>query len=89
MCRELCVTHGLRRRPMSTCRRIPESVQATVNSIDQELRLSSTKSHRKVAKPLSDAVRLGGKSLKPGAVSIKVFRNLTPKRSAKEVARFS
>ena len=48
---------------------IPESVQATVNSIKRELRLSSTKSHRKVAKPPSDAVRVGGKSLKPGAVS--------------------
>jgi integrase len=69
---------------------IPESVQATVNSINRELRISSAKNHRKVAKPLSDAVLVGGKSRKRGAVSKKVFENLTPndtKRSQREAAR--
>jgi hypothetical protein len=67
---------------------IPESVQATVNSINRELRKSSDKNHRKTVKPLPDAVALGGKVLKRGAVSVKVFGNLTPndtKRSRKEV----
>jgi hypothetical protein len=71
---------------------IPESVQATVNSINRELRISSTKKHRIVAKPLSDAVLVGGKSRKRGAMSKKVFGNLTPndtKYSEKEVVRFS
>jgi integrase len=67
---------------------IPESVQATVNSINRELRKSSDKNHRKTVKPLPDAVAFGGKVLKRGAVSVKVFENLTPndtKRSGKEV----
>jgi integrase len=57
---------------------IPESVQATVNSINTELRNSFPKSRRKGVKPLPDAVLVGGKPLKRGAVSVKVFRNLTP-----------
>ncbi|WP_353072471.1 hypothetical protein [Tunturiibacter gelidiferens] len=57
---------------------IPESVQATVNSINKELRMLSTKNGRKVAKPLPDAVLVGGKPLKRGAASVKVFGNLTP-----------
>jgi hypothetical protein len=67
---------------------IPESVQATVNSINRELRKSSDKNHRKTVKPLPDAVAFGGKVFKRGAASVKVFENLTPndtKRSGKEV----
>ncbi|MFY9647700.1 MAG: hypothetical protein WAK29_21155, partial [Terriglobales bacterium] len=70
---------------------IPESVQATVNSINRELRKSADKNHRKTVKPLPDAVAFGGKVLKRGVVSVKVFENLTPndtKRSEKEVACF-
>ena len=70
---------------------IPESVQATVNSINRELRKSSDKNHRRTVKPLPDAVAFRGKILKRGAVSVKVFGNLTPndtKRSEKEVACF-
>jgi hypothetical protein len=40
---------------------IHESVQATVNSINKELRMSSTKNGRKIAKPLPDVVLVGGK----------------------------
>ena len=57
---------------------IPESVQSTVNSIHLELRKSSEKERRKVVKPLPVAVVFGGKPLKRGAGSIKVFGNLTP-----------
>jgi integrase len=67
---------------------IPETVQATVNSINRELMKSSEKNHRKTVKPLPDTVTLGGKVYKRGAVSVKVFKNLTPndtKRSEKEV----
>jgi hypothetical protein len=70
---------------------IPESVQATVNSINRELRKSSDKNHRKTVKPLQDAVAFGGKVLKRVAVSVKVFGNLTPndtKCSEKEVVLF-
>jgi integrase len=70
---------------------IPESVQATVNSINRELRKSADKNHRKTVKPLPDAVAFGGKVLKRGVASVKVFGNLTPndtKRSEKEVACF-
>jgi len=67
---------------------IPETVQATVNSINRELMKSSEKNHRKTVKPLPDTVTLGGKVYKRGAVSVKAFGNLTPndtKRSGKEV----
>jgi integrase len=57
---------------------IPESVQATVNSINTELRISRPKSRQKGVQPLPDSVLVGGKPLKRGAVSVKVFRNLTP-----------
>jgi hypothetical protein len=71
---------------------IPESVQSTVNSIHQELRKPYEKEHRKVAKAPLDAVSGRGEVLnKRGAVSLKVFGNLTPKdtkRSEKEEARF-
>jgi integrase len=68
---------------------IPESVQATVKSINKELRMSSNKNGRKIAKPLPDAVLVGGKPLKRGAVSVKVLGNLTPndtKRERRELA---
>jgi integrase len=70
---------------------IPESVQATVNSINRELRKSSDKNHRKTVKPLPDAVAFGGKVFKRGAASVKVFGNLTPndtKHSEKEAGGF-
>ena len=57
---------------------IPESVRATVNSINAELRNSSKTGGRKSVKAMSDAVLVGGKPLKRGAVSVKVFGNLTP-----------
>jgi integrase len=57
---------------------IPESVQATVNSINTELRNSFQKVRRKIVKPMPNPVLVGGKPLKRGAVSVKVFRNLTP-----------
>ncbi len=70
---------------------IPESVQATVNSIHLELRRSAGKERRKVAKPLPTATLPGVKPLKRKPVSLKVFRDLTPndtKLSQGEVARF-
>ena len=57
---------------------IPESVRATVSSINTELRNSSKKGRRKSVKAMPDAVLVGGKPLKRGAVSAKVFGNLTP-----------
>ena len=57
---------------------IPESVRATVNSINTELRNSSKKGRRKSVKAMPDVVLVGGKALKRGAVSVKVFGNLTP-----------
>ena len=68
---------------------IPESVRATVNSINTELRNSSKKGRRKSVKAMPDAVLVGGKPLKRGAVSVKVFGNLTPndtKRERRELA---
>ena len=50
---------------------IPESVQATVNSINRELRKSSGKNHRKRVKPPPEAVSSGRKILERGAVSVK------------------
>jgi hypothetical protein len=68
---------------------IPESVQSTVNSIHRELRKSPERDRPKAAEPLTDAVLVGGKTLKRGAVSVKVFGNLTPndtKRERRELA---
>jgi integrase len=70
---------------------IPESVQSTVNSIYRELRKSPDKGPRKTVKPSPHLTAFGAKTLKRGAVSVKVFENLTPndtKRSQKEAARF-
>jgi hypothetical protein len=63
---------------------IPESLQATVNSINRELRKSSGKNHRKTVKPLPDAVAFGGKVVERGAVSVKVLGNLTPNDTKRE-----
>ena len=68
---------------------IPESVQATVDSIHRELRKSSEKKHRKTVKPSLDAVAFRGKVVKRNAVSVKRFGNLTPndtKREGRELA---
>ena len=69
---------------------IPESVQSTVNSINMELRQKPAKEHRKEAKVLLAAPAVGRLKSKRGAVSIKVFGNLTPndtKHSQREAAR--
>jgi len=68
---------------------IPESVQSTINSIHFELRKSPEKERRKVAKALPGAAVLRGRSRQLGAVSLKVFGNLTPndtKPSREEIA---
>jgi integrase len=68
---------------------IPESVQSTVNSINMELRQKPAKEHRKEAKVLLAAPAVGRLKSKRGAVSIKVFGNLTPndtKHSQREAA---
>ena len=68
---------------------IPESAQSTVNSIHLELRKFPAKERRKVVKALPDAVVFRGRAIKRGAVSQKVFGNLTPndtKRSGEEIA---
>jgi hypothetical protein len=67
---------------------IPESVQSTVNSIHSELRRSPEKERRKVAKSVPYASSLGRRELMRGALSPKVFENLTPndtKRSGEEI----
>jgi hypothetical protein len=56
---------------------IPESVQSTVNSINQELRKSP-------AKALVNAGAFPGKPIKRAAVSGKVFGNLTPNDTKRE-----
>jgi integrase len=69
---------------------IPESVQSTVNSINMELRQKPAKEHRKAAKVLVAVPAVGRLKSKRGAVSIKVFGNLTPidtKHSQREAAR--
>ena len=50
---------------------IPESVRATVNSINTELRNSPKKGRRKSVKAMPDAALVGGKPLKRGAVSVR------------------
>lgn len=68
---------------------IPESVQLTVNSIHLELRKSLEEERRKVAKVSPHALGFRGRERRHGAVSIKVFGNLTPndtKRSGEEIA---
>ena len=68
---------------------IPESVQATVNSINTELRIARQKGRRRRTKSAPQNAVAATKSLKRGAVSMKVFRNLTPndtKRSREELA---
>jgi len=70
---------------------IPESVQATVNSIHRELRKPSGKKHRRTVKPSLDAVAFSGKEVKRDAVSEKRFGNLTPndtKRERRELANY-
>ena len=57
---------------------IPESVQATVNSINTELRVSLQKGRRKAAKELPRVVHSESQQIKRGPVSVKVFENLTP-----------
>jgi hypothetical protein len=58
---------------------IPESVQATVNSINRELRgQRSEKNSRTSPAGKSGTVVVLGRSIKHGAVSVKVFGNLTP-----------
>jgi integrase len=57
---------------------IPESVQATVNSINTELRVSLQKGRRKAAKKLPQVVHSKSQQIKRGPVSLKVFENLTP-----------
>ena len=70
---------------------IPESVQATVNSIHRELRKPSGTKHRRTVKPSLDAVAFSGKEVKRDAVSEKRFGNLTPndtKRERRELANY-
>jgi hypothetical protein len=57
---------------------IPESVQSTVNSMHMELRKQPLNDRRTVKKKLSAAPVFGGRELKRGLVSVKVFENLTP-----------
>ncbi|WP_216845152.1 hypothetical protein [Granulicella sp. S156] len=69
---------------------IPESVQSTMNSINLELRQMPSKAHRKAVKVLTGASASTRLKSKRGAVSVKVFENLTPndtKRSGREAAR--
>jgi hypothetical protein len=71
---------------------IPESVQATVNSINRELRKSgSEKTSRTTPKRKSATAVFPGKRSSKRAVPEGVFESLTPndtKRSEKEVACF-
>jgi len=71
---------------------IPESVQATVDSINRELRKSGPeKTSRTTPKRKSATAVFLGKRSSKGAMSEGVFENLTPndtKRSEKEVACF-
>jgi len=87
--------HGLMRHSRTATttdvymQEIPESAQSTVNSIHLELRKLPAKERRKVVKALPDAVVFRGRAIKRGAVSLKVFGNLTPndtKRSGEEIA---
>ena len=66
-----------------------ESVQSTVNSINEELRRTPTKEHRQAATVLPAASGAGRGKSNRGAVSAKAFGNFTPndtKSSQREVA---
>jgi hypothetical protein len=70
---------------------IPESVQATVNSINKELRNGVRRKRRATSAPEGDSKKLvvGGQRVKRGAVSVKVNGNLTPNDTKLEEGRLA